>query len=182
VLLAFPVLLVSASAAADEPAGPAPSVRPAAAVESRFSLKVSLGGDYRNLYGFPVYGGDTHVAIGVDMGAVAVYGIAGLTLGKNQYGNGVTIVELGGSIERRVDRFAFGLAFRPSDLIFNRIPLGTEAIGLGIAPFVSFDLIAPAGHVLYLASSMNLDEYIGPGSTASFAWGPTLSIGYREND
>jgi hypothetical protein len=179
-LLAFPVLLGSARAAADEPAGSARTARAAAPVESRLSLKVALGGDYRSLYGFPVYGGDAQVAVGIDMGVVAVYGTAGLTLGRDQYGVAATICEVGGSAERRIDRFAFGMAFRPGLLFFDGIKYSNNAIGLGIAPSVGFDLIASEGHVLFLAARMNLDEYLVGG--AVFAWGPTLSIGFREED
>jgi len=180
--LALAVLLVSARAAADEPAASAPGAPAATPAESHFSLKVALGGDYRSMYGVPIYGGDAHLALGVDMGVVAVYGTAGFTIGTTQYGLGTTIYEVGGSIERRVDRFTFGLLFRPSYLRIERVTTSgaLDSLGVGLAPFVGFDLIASEGHVLFLAASMNLDEYL-VGST-SFAWGPTLSIGYREEN
>jgi Ca2+/Na+ antiporter len=181
-VLALAVLLVSARAAADEPAGPAPGVRPPAPVESRFSLKVALGGDYRSLYGVPIYGGDAHLSIGAEMGLYAVYGTAGLTLGTTQYGLGTTIIDLGCSFERRFDRFTLGLPLRPSYLRIARATTGgaLDSVGIGIAPFVGFDLVSSEGHTLFLAASLNLDEYL-VGSTA-FAWGPSLSIGYRETD
>jgi hypothetical protein len=185
-VLALAVFLVSARAAADEPADPtasgAATRRAAAPVENRFSLKVALGGDYRDLYGVPIYGGDAHLSIGAEMGLYAVYGTAGLTLGTTQYGLGTTIIDLGCSFERRFDRFTLGLPLRPSYLRIARATTGgaLDSLGIGIAPFVGFDLIASEGHVLFLAASLNLDEYL-VGSSA-FAWCPTLSIGYRETD
>ena len=180
--LAIAVLLASARAAADEPGVPAPAAAPVARDESRFSLKVALGGDYRSLYGVPIYGGDSHVAIGVEMALFSVYGTAGFTIGKTQYGLTTTLYDIGGSVERRFGRFALGLPFRSSYLRIAGVtnPDALDSLGVGIAPFASFDLIATEGHVLFLAASMNLDEYLV--GSAVFAWGPTLSIGYRESD
>jgi len=178
----FAVLLVSARAAADEPAAPAPGAPAAAPVGNRFSLKVALGGDYRSLYGVPIYGGDAHLFIGAEMGLFAVYGTAGLTIATTQYGLATTIIDLGCSFERRFDRFTLGLPLRPSYLRISRVTTSgaLDSLGVGVAPFVGFDLLASEGHVLFLAASMNLDEYL-VGST-SFAWGPTLSIGYRDDE
>jgi hypothetical protein len=178
--LALAVLLVSARAAADEPPAPAPAAP--APVESRLSLKVALGGDYRTMYGVPIYGGDARASIGADMGPYAFYGTAGLTLGTTQYGLATTIIEVGCSFERRFDRFTVGALLRPSYLRFAKVTTtgGLDSLGIGIAPFVAFDLISSEGHTLLLAGSVNLDEYLE--ASSSFAWGPTLSIGYREDD
>lgn len=181
-VLALAAFLVSARAAADEPAGPAPGARPAAPVENRFSLKVALGGDYRDLYGVPIYGGDAHLSIGAEMGLYAVYGTAGLTLARTEYGLGTTVIDLGCSVERRFDRFTVGLPLRPSYLRIARVTTSgaLDSLGIGIAPFVGFDLVSSEGHTLFLAASLNLDEYLV--GSSSFAWGPSLAIGYRETD
>jgi hypothetical protein len=176
------VLLVSARAPADEPVGPAPVPRAPAPVENRFSIKVSLGGDYRSLYGVPIYGGDARLGLGLETGLFTVYGTAGLTLGTTQYGLTTTIVDLGCSFERRFGPVTLGLPFRPSYLRVGRVTTSgaLDSVGVGIAPLVGLDLFSSEGHVLFLAASMNLDEYL-VGSNA-FAWGPSLSIGYRESD
>lgn len=182
-VLAVAVLLVSARAAADEPTGPTTPGAPAAApVENKFALKVALGGDYRSLYGVPIYGGDAHLSIGAEMGLYAVYGTAGLTLGRTEYGLGTTVIDLGCSVERRIDRLTIGLPLRPSYLRIARATTSgaLDSLGIGIAPFVGFDLVSSEGHTLFLAASLNLDEYLV--GSSSFAWGPSLSIGYRETE
>jgi hypothetical protein len=182
VATALAVLLAASPAAADEPAAPTPFARAAPPPANGFSLKVALGGDYRDLFGIPIYGGDARLALGGQIGAFAAYGAASLTLGKTQYGLGTTIIQLGGSIERRFDRVALGLVLTPSYLRVNRVTANAafDSLGVGAAPFVSVDLVSSGGHTLYLAGSVDLDEYL-VGST-SFMWGPTLSIGYREED
>ena len=182
IVLALAVLLAPSRAAADEPPSFAPGPRASAPADSRFSLKVALGGDYRSIYGVPIYGGDAHLSIGAEMGLYAVYGTAGLTLGTTQYGLGVTVIDLGCTFERRFDRFTVGVPLRPGYLRIARVTTSgaLDSLGIGIAPFVGFDLVSSEGHTLYLAASMNLDEYLVAAST--FAWGPSLSIGYRETD
>jgi hypothetical protein len=134
------------------------------------------------MYGVPIYGGDARAAVGAKIGSYALYGTAGLTLGTTQYGLATTIIEVGGSFERRFEPFTVGALLRPSYLRFARVTTtgGLDSLGIGIAPFIAFDLISSEGHTLFLAGSVNLDEYLVGAS--SFAWGPTLSIGYREDD
>jgi len=180
------VLLGTGRAGADDPAPPPPPVtRPAAPLvrENQFSLKVALGGDYRSLYGIPIYGGDAHVSLGPQMGGrFAAYGTAGITFASTRYGLGTTIIELGGSVERRFDRLALGVLVQPTYLRVNRITTSGafDSVGVGAAPFLSVDILSSEGHSLFVAASVSIDEYIS-GST-SFMWGPTLRIGYREED
>jgi hypothetical protein len=164
--LAVALLLVSRRAAADD----------------QLSVKVALGGDYRNLYGVPVYGGDAHVALGIRTALVDVYGMAGFTVGETPYGLTTTIYELGCSFERRFGALALGLPVRPSYIRISRVTTSgaLDSIGIGVGPFVGVDLFSSQGHAIFLAASMNLDEYIVGSST--FAWGPTLSIGYRDEE
>ncbi len=180
--MALAVLLTASRAAADAPLAPVPAARASPPPTNGFSLQVSLGGDYRSLFGIPIYGGDARLALGAPIGAFAVYGTAGLTLGVTQYGLGTTIIQLGGAIERRLDRVALGLVLTPSYLRVNRATANSafDSLGVGAAPFVSVDLVSSQGHTLYLAGSVDLDEYV-VGSTSSM-WGPNLSIGYREED
>ena len=168
--LAAALILSSAPAGAGEP-------RP---TESQFSLKLTLGGDYRSLFGVPIYGGDGSLGLGVKMGATAIYGTVGVLVGSTEGGLSTMIYEIGCSFEHRIDRFAFGLVLRPSYLHIDRVTSTgyLDSLGFGAAPFVGFDLLAYEEHVLFLSASVNLDEYT-TGSTA-FAWGPTLSVGYRE--
>jgi hypothetical protein len=161
------------SAAASGPPAPPPPA-------SGFSLKLALGGDYRTLYGVPIYGGDARLSLGTRFGAWAVYGLAGLTLGPTQYGLGTTVIELGGSVERRFDPVALGASLRTSYLRVNRVTASGafDSLGVGISPFISVDVISSEGHTLFVGGSASLDEYL-VGSTSALP-GATLFIGYRE--
>jgi hypothetical protein len=178
--LACALLFAQGHASADEPTRVLPWEKPGAPVESQLSVKVALGADYRSLFGVPIYGGDVRAALGIQTALFTFYGTAGFTLATTQYGLTTTVYELGCSFERRFDRFTFGLPFRPSYLRIARVTTGgaLDSLGVGVAPFVGFDLLTSEGHALYVAATMNLDEYL-VGSNA-FAWGPTFSLGYRD--
>jgi hypothetical protein len=175
------LLLATCPAAADEPERVMPWAKEDTADDHPLTLKVTLGADYRSLFGVPIYGGEVRAGFGVRTALFTLYGTAGFTLATTQYGLTTTIYEVGCSFERRVDRFTFGLLIRPSYLRISRATTSgaLDSLGVGAAPFVAFDLLSSEGHALFVAASLNVDEYL-VGSDA-FAWGPTVSLGYRDD-
>ena len=145
----------------------------------RYVMKAAVGAAYRRLYEIPIVGGDIQLGFGAQWHEVAIYGTIGALYGSTQHGLLTRAYEIGFSVELREGRFGLGAALRSSYMYFIRATDGTavDSTGIGVAPFVSFDVLPFDGHALYVNAKVNLDSFGGKPTT--FVWGPTLSLGIR---
>ena len=144
------------------PAVPAPPPPQEAPPEKRsgFSLKLSLGGTYRVLYGIHFGGGDLALSLGGQTKAAAFYAHLALFLGSTAFGLTTSDIQIGFAAEARVgQRFRVGGGAGFSLLMIRRITSQSTIFDFTVGPAIqsSYDLVQWEDSAFYVALRLAME-------------------------
>lgn len=137
------------------PLAPAPQPEEAPEPEKRtgFSLKIALGGTYRNLYGIHFGGGDLALSLGGQTKGAAFYADLSAFVGSTISGLTTSDLMIGFRAEGRIlSRLRIGGGATISLLVIKRITSDSSIFDftLGPALHVSFDVVQFEDSALYV--------------------------------
>ena len=179
VIALFATVLTREAMAQEERSEPASDSTAAGSDRARLSGTGSVGVDYRRLFAIPMTGISGQIGVGAEMPATSLYVTAGAFVGSTDHGLPALQLTLGLSGAIRAERFALGSDLRFSYMELTRATDGTalSAGGIGLAPFLRYDLVRFDEGAIFLEGKVNLDFY--GGDSGSLVWGPALSVGLR---